>query len=181
MLDSDSDDELRPHQLARRQFGLRFFSDSDDDEEVRDYNPDGASLASSLCSRVRDDIDDDSAAAAPALNHENRFKEASNLDGATPNSRGKSLPNSLLNNKPIWERTLLPTKADQLQIISYTIEMFICSLLTSSTVETTVAFCNCRRRCFEFVSANKEAQQQRTTLGSGRLIPTVATQFGMRQ
>ena len=47
MSDSESDDDLRPHQLGRREFGVDFFSDSDDDDEVRDYDSDdGFSLIS---------------------------------------------------------------------------------------------------------------------------------------
>ena len=47
MSDSESDDDLRPHQLGRREIGVQFFSDSDDDDEVRDYDSDdGFSLPS---------------------------------------------------------------------------------------------------------------------------------------
>ena len=38
MAESDSDDDLLPHQLGRREIGHHFFSDSDDDDEVRDYD-----------------------------------------------------------------------------------------------------------------------------------------------
>jgi hypothetical protein len=45
MSDSDSDVDLRPHKQGRSYFGHSFFSDSDDEPEVRDY-------ASDECARL---------------------------------------------------------------------------------------------------------------------------------
>ena len=66
MSDSDSDDDLRPHQLGRREIGHHFFSDSDDDGEVRDYDSDDGFSLPSVDDRPPDVVDetcdDDSAA-----------------------------------------------------------------------------------------------------------------------
>jgi hypothetical protein len=147
MSDSDSDDELRPHQLARRHFGHRFISDSDDDEEVRDYESDDDSLASSLCSGIRDDIDDDSAASALALNHEHGINEASNLDGAddefarevapqlppqeradlgenTTSRKGRSIADHLIHNRDVYLLSLdLEHGGDYCGILQLSAEM----------------------------------------------------------
>ena len=50
MSDSESEDDLRPHELGRRQFEPSFFSVSDDEPEVRDYDSDSCSAATSTCS-----------------------------------------------------------------------------------------------------------------------------------
>jgi hypothetical protein len=58
MSESESEDELRPHQLGRRQFCADFFSDSDDEGEVRDYDSsDGSSAASDHRDGLEDDAD----------------------------------------------------------------------------------------------------------------------------
>ena len=59
MSDSESDDDLLPHQLGRREIGHHFFSDSDDDDEVRDYTSDDASSLASFGSGPLNDIDDE--------------------------------------------------------------------------------------------------------------------------
>ena len=56
MSDSESEDDLRPHELGRRQFESSFFSDSDDEPEVRDYDSDSCSVVTSTCSGPPDDI-----------------------------------------------------------------------------------------------------------------------------
>ena len=56
MPDLESEDNLRPHELGRRQFEPSFFSDSDDEPEVRDYDSDSCSAATSTCSSPPDGI-----------------------------------------------------------------------------------------------------------------------------
>eukprot|EP00956_Cyclotella_meneghiniana_P031713 scaffold84184_cov33-Cyclotella_meneghiniana.AAC.1 len=60
MSESESDDDLRPHQLGRREFGHRFFPDSDDDESLRDYDSDDGSSLPSFGSGPPDDMYEDS-------------------------------------------------------------------------------------------------------------------------
>ncbi len=59
MSDSESDDDLRPYQLGRREIGYHFFSDSDNDEEVRDYTSDDCFSFASFGSHPPNDMDDD--------------------------------------------------------------------------------------------------------------------------
>jgi hypothetical protein len=77
MSDSDSDDDLRPHERTGRHYANAFFSDSDNELELGDNKSDDASIGSSLCSGSRDGIpngiddsstsrDDDSADARPS-------------------------------------------------------------------------------------------------------------------
>ena len=62
MSDSESDDNLRPHKLGRREFEPSYFSGSNDEPEVRDYNSDTCSAATCTCNSppygISDDIDD---------------------------------------------------------------------------------------------------------------------------
>jgi hypothetical protein len=48
MVDSDSDDDLHPPDSRGSDFGRSFFSNSDDEPDVRSFDSDDASFASSL-------------------------------------------------------------------------------------------------------------------------------------
>jgi len=60
MMDSDSDDDLQPRDGRGSDFGRSFFSDTDDEPDVRSYDSADASFASSLGSSPRDNTHDDS-------------------------------------------------------------------------------------------------------------------------
>lgn len=55
--ESDDDDDLRPNQLAQLKFGHHFFSESDDDEEVRDYDSSDRSSLPSFGSGPPNDME----------------------------------------------------------------------------------------------------------------------------
>lgn len=83
MAESDSDDDLQPHQLGRREIGLDFFSDSDDDEEVRDYDSCEDFSLPSIGNEPPNDInntsDDDSSTPEEELTEEINAKEGTDL------------------------------------------------------------------------------------------------------
>jgi hypothetical protein len=122
MSNSDSDDDLRPHERTRRHYANAFFSDSDDEPELRDYESDDGSIGSSLCSGSRDGIpngiddsstspDDDSTSARPS-NQGGRNglivvevpadlppEERADLGNIPPPRAGRSIADHLMNNK----------------------------------------------------------------------------------
>ena len=59
MSDSESDDDLCPHELGRRVCESSYFSDSNDELEAQDYNSDACSAATSTCSSPPDGNSDD--------------------------------------------------------------------------------------------------------------------------
>jgi hypothetical protein len=59
MMDSDFDDELQPRDSRGSDFGRSFFSDTDDEPDVRSFDSDDASFASSLRSSPHDDSHND--------------------------------------------------------------------------------------------------------------------------
>jgi hypothetical protein len=73
MSDSNSDDDLRPHEQRRSRFENPIFSVSDDNPDVRDYELDACLFASSLCSSpqegIHNDCDDSSTGSDDAPPH----------------------------------------------------------------------------------------------------------------
>lgn len=92
MSDSESDDDLRPHQLGRREFGVDFFSDSDDDDEVRDYDSDDGFSIPSIDDGPPNDVDDSSDEDSVAGNSQIRAASASNQGTDSTTEVAPALP-----------------------------------------------------------------------------------------
>ena len=92
MSESESDDDLRPHQLGRREFGHRFFPDSDDDESLRDYDSDDGSSLPSFGSGPPNDMDEESDDDSSPPNRQISTATAPNLPPESTTEVEPSLP-----------------------------------------------------------------------------------------